>query len=130
MATLRHPNPVEVDVAQDPDLMSLLQPAQAFDRPADVLNDPDLTRNEKRAILASWASDACAVEAAPELRSHAGSKAVPFDEVVDALRQLDQPTSPAMRRLNRSNIFSRRARAIMGRTMPRPPEPPQPDRVA
>jgi hypothetical protein len=33
-----------------------------------VLKDPDLTLNEKRAILASWASDACAVEAAPALR--------------------------------------------------------------
>jgi hypothetical protein len=27
-------------------------------------------QNEKRAVLSSWASDACAVEAAPDLRSH------------------------------------------------------------
>ena len=45
------------------DLDELLHPAQAFDRPSEVVNDPDLTLNEKRAILASWASDACAVEA-------------------------------------------------------------------
>ena len=51
------------------DLDELLHPAQAFRRPSDVVNDPDLTLNEKRAILASWASDACAIEAAPELRS-------------------------------------------------------------
>jgi hypothetical protein len=39
-----------------------------------VVNDPDLTLNEKRAILASWASDACAIEAAPGLRRVPGSK--------------------------------------------------------
>jgi len=50
------------------DFDQLLHPAQAFGHPSDVVNDPDLTLNEKRAILASWASDACAVEAAPGLR--------------------------------------------------------------
>jgi hypothetical protein len=50
------------------DLDDLLHPEQAFDHPHDVVNDTDLTLNEKRAILASWASDACAVEAAPALR--------------------------------------------------------------
>jgi len=30
----------------------LLHPAQAFSHPSDVVNDPDLTLNEKRAILA------------------------------------------------------------------------------
>jgi hypothetical protein len=34
------------------DLNDLLHPAQAFSHPADVVNDPDLTLNEKRAILA------------------------------------------------------------------------------
>ena len=50
------------------DLQALLHPAGAFTHPTDVLRDPDLTLNEKRAILASWASDACAVESAPALR--------------------------------------------------------------
>ena len=63
-----------------PDLDELLHPAQAFSHPSEVVNDPDLTLNEKRAILASWASDACAVEAAPSLR--VGPKApVRFDEI-------------------------------------------------
>ena len=53
----------------DYDLDDLLHPAQAFGHPSEVVNDPDLTLNEKRAILASWASDACALEAAPSLRS-------------------------------------------------------------
>jgi hypothetical protein len=50
------------------DLEALLHPAQAFEHPMKVINDPDLTLSEKRAILASWASDACAVEATPALR--------------------------------------------------------------
>ena len=49
------------------DLDDLLHPAQAFGHPSEVVSDPDLTLNEKRAILASWASDACAVEAAPRI---------------------------------------------------------------
>ena len=51
----------------DFDLDELLHPAQAFGHPSEVVNDPDLSLNEKRAILAAWASDACAVEASPEL---------------------------------------------------------------
>jgi hypothetical protein len=43
----------------------LVYPSQVFERPSDVVNDPDLSLNQKRAILASWASDACAIEAAP-----------------------------------------------------------------
>ena len=30
-----------------------------FGHPSEVVEDPDLTLNEKRAILASWASDLC-----------------------------------------------------------------------
>jgi len=67
----------------------LLHPARAFKHPADVLADSDLTISEKRAILASWASDACAVEAAPELREPAEGSFVRFDDVMDALQQLD-----------------------------------------
>lgn len=72
------------------DLDALLHPAAAFLHPDQVVNDPDLTLNEKRAILASWASDACAVEAAPGLRHNAGGKVVPFDAIMDALRALDR----------------------------------------
>ena len=91
----------------DFELDELLHPAQAFNHPSDVVNDPDLTLNEKRAILASWASDACAIEAAPELR--AGPKSpVRFDEIMDALRTLDRQVngaryrSPFARRFQRS----------------------------
>ena len=72
------------------DLDTLLHPANAFARPADVVNDPDLTLSEKRAILASWASDACAVEAVPALRKPPGRAPVHFDDIIDALRELDR----------------------------------------
>jgi hypothetical protein len=77
----------------DVDLNDLLHPGQAFGHPCEVLNDPDLTLNEKRAILASWASDACAIEAAPELRSNPQGTSVPFDEIMEALRTLDRQTN-------------------------------------
>ncbi len=73
------------------DVYNLLHPARAFEHPKHVVNDPELTLNEKRAILAFWASDACAIEAAPELRQAPGSmRPVLFDDVMDALRALDR----------------------------------------
>jgi hypothetical protein len=72
------------------DLDEFLHPAQAFNHPSEVVNDPDLTLDEKRAILASWASDACAVEAAPELRSAPPGSIVRFDDIMEALRVLDK----------------------------------------
>ena len=88
-------NPLLIDRCNDYedacDIDALLHPAQAFEHPSEVVNDPDLTLNEKRAILASWASDACAMEAAPALRCIPGRKEpVRFDDVMDALRALDR----------------------------------------
>ena len=91
------------------DLDELLHPATAFDHPSEIVNDPDLTLNEKRAILASWASDACAVEAAPELRANSSGAAVRFDDIMEALRGLDkQANGDRYRRaVRRSRIFQR-----------------------
>ena len=81
--------------ALDPGIQALLHPSGAFDHPRDVLKDPDLTTHEKRAILSAWASDACAVESAPALRRPPGFKApVSFDEIIDALRSLDDDPPP------------------------------------
>jgi hypothetical protein len=75
----------------DPDLEKLFHPASAFNHPQDVVRDPDLTTEEKRAILSSWASDACAVESQPAARLPPGAKQpVGFDEIVDALRSLSR----------------------------------------
>ena len=74
-----------------PEFEDLLHPASAFGHPREVVADPDLTTEEKRAILSSWASDACAVESNPTLRRPSGvDQAVEFDEIVDALRSLDE----------------------------------------
>ena len=43
------------------DLNAILHPGSVFDHPRDVLADASLSRAEKRAILASWASDAAAI---------------------------------------------------------------------
>ena len=72
------------------DLDALLHPASAFAHPMDVVRDTDLTLNEKRAILASWASDACALEAAPELRVTTSGHVVRWDDIMEALRTLDR----------------------------------------
>jgi hypothetical protein len=71
------------------DFTNFLHPAQAFRAPKDVVADPDLTLYEKRAILASWASDACAVEAEPELRRPPAAPVIRFDDIMDALKELD-----------------------------------------
>lgn len=107
----------------DYDLDDLLHPAQAFGHPSEVVNDPDLTLNEKRAILASWASDACALEAAPSLRcAPGGRRPVLFDEVMEALRALDRQANQRpeegaryrrmLRRQHRENWSDREGRFL------------------
>ena len=75
------------------DLYALLHPSRAFARPSDLIDDPDLTLNEKRAILASWASDACAAEAVRSLHRAPQDKPVDdiarFDDLMEALARLD-----------------------------------------
>ena len=61
-----------------------------FSDPQEVLAHPALDISVKRAILASWASDACAVENLPNWRKLPGADAlVPLDDILDALRALD-----------------------------------------
>jgi hypothetical protein len=79
-------------------LDDLLLPAEAFSHPQEVVCDPDLSINEKRAILASWASDACAVEAMPGLRRSQAGATVTFDDIMDALKELDGLARQGMKR--------------------------------
>ena len=68
----------------------LLRPAVGFQTPFDVVKDPSLDISEKRAILASWASDASAVEGQPTRRRLLGSdEPVPLVDVLEALWRLD-----------------------------------------
>jgi hypothetical protein len=72
------------------DLNAILHPGSVFDHPRDVLADPTLSRAEKKAILASWASDATAVTSCPSLRAIPGAKrAVSIDDILEALSSLD-----------------------------------------
>jgi hypothetical protein len=74
------------------DLNAILHPGSVFDHPRDVLSDVTLSRAEKRAILASWASDAAAVTSCPSLRAIPGAKkTVSIDEILEALSSLDHP---------------------------------------
>jgi len=90
---------------------TLMQPAAAFDHPMDVVNDPDLTRHEKRAILASWASDAHAVESAPALRQlTSDGNPVTIDDIVAALRTLDKDDPTIHREDPRPKVWSLRGK--------------------
>jgi hypothetical protein len=60
-----------------------------YTHPSDVANDPNLTTEEKKAILASWISDARAVENAPSLRQLDSGAVVEVDPIQRALVLLD-----------------------------------------
>lgn len=80
-------------------LARLIRPAIGYQRPQDVLKDDLLSIDEKRAILSSWTSDACAVKGKPHLRWLIGSpEPVPLAEVKDALLQLDHYISGTRQR--------------------------------
>lgn len=71
-------------------LTQLMRPPVGFNRPEDVLKDPELSSDEKREILAAWASDAFAPPDHPGLRLLPGADGpVPLLEIHDALRRLD-----------------------------------------
>ncbi|MDI3560624.1 hypothetical protein [Bradyrhizobium sp. Arg816] len=91
------------------DLNALLHPGTVFDHPRDVLADSSLSISEKRAILASWASDASAIASCPSLRAPIGLKApVAIDEILEALCELDGgPRNPPGGKPNRLCSTSR-----------------------
>jgi hypothetical protein len=95
------------------DLNALLHPGSVFDHPRDVLADPSLTRAEKRAILASWASDAAAVASCPSLRAAPGGSAVvSIDDILEALSTLDRgPRHPPGGKTQRLKSIDRAAAA-------------------
>jgi hypothetical protein len=91
------------------DFNALLHPGTVFDHPRDVLANPSLSTSEKRAILASWASDASAIASCPSLRAPAGLKApISIDEILEALCELDGgPRNPPGGKPNRLCSTSR-----------------------
>jgi len=95
------------------ELDHLLRPAAVFDHPRDVLADTSLSRAEKRAILASWASDAAAVASCPGLRAlPGGSTVVSIDDILEALSNLDPgPRHPPGGKIQRLKSVDRAAAA-------------------
>lgn len=73
---------------------AMAEPSRNFTHPQEVIAASDLSREEKRTMLAAWASDAWAAESAPGLRYCPGlaGRTVPLDTVLDALRSLDPET--------------------------------------
>ena len=62
-----------------------------FRYPHEVVQDPNLSLEHKRAILAAWASDEHAVESFPTLRHLPGTPfPVTFSAVMDARLRLDR----------------------------------------
>jgi hypothetical protein len=76
-----------------------LRPAVGFDHPMEVVKDPHLDLQEKRAILASWASDASSVRDEPGLRWLLGTpEPVPLADIRDATARLDRSAEGAAAR--------------------------------
>jgi len=71
------------------EVQKLLHPARSYTHPNEVVADTGLSLNEKRAVLASWASDACAIQTAPELGQQGNGPPVSFDDIMEALKLLD-----------------------------------------
>lgn len=93
-----HAGPMNPPVAQPASVeawQARVAPGDVFRHPREVLAHPHLSLADKRGILASWASDVCALENAPGLRCLNGCRAepVPVDAVLAALADLDRQAS-------------------------------------
>jgi hypothetical protein len=77
----------------------LLRRPAGFGHPDEVVNHPRMSKAEKRAILASWASDARAMSDCPALRKLDDGAVIRIDDILYALCMLDEdddpPPSPA-----------------------------------
>jgi hypothetical protein len=71
-----------------------VKPARAFwefSYPHQVLQNPNMSMEEKRAVLAAWASDVHAVESMPTMRHLPGTPfPVTFSSIMDARLRLDR----------------------------------------
>jgi hypothetical protein len=67
----------------------------------EILDDPKLTIADKRSILASWISDAHAVEDTPALRQIDNGVLVSVDEILLALKTLDLDDESPLRSVSK-----------------------------
>jgi hypothetical protein len=92
------------------DITALIHPGTIFNHPKEVVGHSSLSIAEKRAILASWASDASAIASCPALRAPKELKAaVTVDEILQALCELDadDPRHPPGGKPNRLHSTAR-----------------------
>lgn len=82
--------------------------------PDDVLGHPHMTTEDKRAVLASWISDAHTVENAPSLRQLQSGAVVSVNEILHALKSLDGDDTATSEQKQQWSAFGRR-RTIMSR---------------
>ncbi len=67
------------------------EPLFSYRHPFEVARHPTLEPEVKRAILASWASDAAAIPSQPAWRQPPGfDRPTPVDDVFEALRMVDR----------------------------------------
>jgi hypothetical protein len=85
-----------------------------YTHPDEVLSDPKLAPAEKKALLASWISDARAVENAPTLRQLECGAVIEVDVLRRALLSLDERTSDHMDDARRPPRLGRR-RSLLAR---------------
>jgi len=95
----------------------LLHPSGAFGHPYQVVDDPDLTLNEKHAILAAWAADARSVRPGAKKPGSAAGKPVKFEDILGALREIGEQLAHG----NRARPHYRRILNMRGRPGDRPP---------
>lgn len=78
------------------DLRTHINVDAEYDSPYDVVSDPTLKKEQKRALLASWASDAAAVADCPYLRAPRDLRMpVPVGVILDALKAIDEGDAPS-----------------------------------
>lgn len=99
---------------------TLAQPPEAaiYTDPDDVMSDPRLTSSQKRAVLASWMSDARAVENSPGLRRLDSGAIVEFDAIRRSLNSLEPPERRSRDGRHRP-IPSHRRPSVMSRLLSR-----------
>ncbi|WP_143748423.1 hypothetical protein [Mesorhizobium carmichaelinearum] len=88
--------------------------------PDDVVGLPDLSAAEKRAILASWASDACSVPEIPLLRQLEDGTIAMIDDILRALKTLDGVSDDNRQNRNRALWGAPHARRRQNKGVPWP----------
>ena len=96
-----------------------LKKSVLFVHPDEVLSDRELSIEDKRSLLASWVSDAFSVENSPSLRQLASGAVVRVDDIMAALKSLDEPRHEAT--FTGKQVARRRSRGSRNDDEPPPP---------